>query len=360
MMPDEIDAFAKQIVKEVLAAIKTLEGPPTSSRPREYGMRALPHQEVVTQPDGSQRFIRVVTENELIPPGEKRFFEFGTDRLAPWSVEWLPAPSEFCIEGLFVLHSLLVDDDAAPHFDVRGVFTKAEAMWLPGCPVPASRFAASLPAPIRFNRPAIDNVTVEVKNTSDKPRQFKAKIVGAEPVRPKLDTAPLTDAVTTLVKATTTVPKMRRREYLVEQEIQPGRFAADFAEVLFGERHPLPNTGIKGLPESVEHSFGVTLPFFFERLIVDGECAPHFKLIGLFAGDKNQFPTTRVGENGVDCTLFTEDAPPIRFGCTVPSPCPVIMHVQNTSNKPQKFRAKVVGQEVVPSDATTPTKVVQG
>lgn len=347
MMPDEIAETVKTIVDSVKAVIAfDIATPPTQTVPREFGCRKCDSMEYVTLADGTLK--RCGDADDLVPPGATRNYRFGADYEVKRSVysPYITA-TVFALERPFLLHSLIVDDETAEHFEVTNLFLGAESQWHPDHPVPAKRFAAAVENLIVFNKTVPDGneyqhriITVQVRNTSSEKRAFNAKVTGLEPVPHADHTDDLVRAVTKCVEAVMPATPTAPREFSCSFEVQP-----NWTEnITIGEKHALPNSGIAGLPETVVHAIGVPKTFYFESLVIDEECLDNFTFEGLFTGSKNCcYVDYRV--KPLTCRAFALGNHV--FGASLqPGTC-VTVQVKNTTDKPLIFKAKAIGREAV-------------
>ena len=175
-----------------------LEQKPTAAlQDREYPFGAVRDSHLFRATvDGKPAIAELIkhTVDEPIPPGEERECCFGVDFVYDKGHEGLPETviRRFGIERPFLFGALLIDDECAQHFAVAAIYVGVTGLWWAESEVPGFRFAESTNPRVVFKKPAQMGqvVIAKVKNTSAEPQVFKAKIVGKEPVDPKVKLLP--------------------------------------------------------------------------------------------------------------------------------------------------------------------------
>lgn len=117
--------------------------------------------------------------------------------------------------------------------------------------------------------------------------------------------------------------------------------AGERAVLLFGCLHTIPGTEVLDIPETAQKRFGVENTFRLKHLLVDEEIASNFAIENLFIGN---LAAWTIGSR-VPATKFTKPIDlkqqPAQPGLTMS------LSVVNTSDQPQLFRAKLVGEELI-------------
>jgi hypothetical protein len=128
------------------------------------------------------------TLSDVVAPGAMGVFYFGVEHKIP-GTEVLGLPetiqTRFGVERDFNFMRLAVDDDVAPHFAVQNIQIGARMTWGIGVEVAALKFAASASSPVIFGKEVGQGliVAIQVRNTTDVERRFRAKIIGREQIR---------------------------------------------------------------------------------------------------------------------------------------------------------------------------------
>jgi hypothetical protein len=169
-----LKALRTEVISKIDASIAAIEPPPTPIpwTPREYV---------------SGKFMVEQRMTDTVPPGMMANVCFHGQYIEREAmIAGLPetAVKRDGIEHDFIFESLSINDEDAPHFDVRCILG-ARLFWAADVAVPASRFAASAPV-VRFDQKVHAHliITVQAINKSDKPQPFRAKIIGKEQIKP--------------------------------------------------------------------------------------------------------------------------------------------------------------------------------
>lgn len=129
-------------------------------------------------------------------------------------------------------------------------------------------------------------------------------------------------------------------KYNRDEIVDPG----DVRTYCFGVDFDVPGSGVAGIPETVQRSFGMERWFKVNRIVVDDDIASNFALTGVFLGSMSLWhPGLKV-----PAARFAASAPPIpAFDCRSISPgLVVVVNVENTSKVPSTFHMKIVGDEL--------------
>jgi hypothetical protein len=120
--------------------------------------------------------------------------------------------------------------------------------------------------------------------------------------------------------------------------IQPGESVA----FEFGAITVVPGTEVVGLPESTQTTFGVDKFFHMQGLVIDEDVAPHFNVGALTGGARLAWRASMP----VPAIRFASSATPaVKLDVPVNERCTIALTVTNISDKPQMFRAKIIGRE---------------
>jgi hypothetical protein len=135
----------------------------------------------------------------------------------------------------------------------------------------------------------------------------------------------------------------RPREYERTLMLDPG--AGLYVE--YGVDIVVPGTAFPGLPETSQTLFGLEHKFELRHLIVDDECASAFDITQVFLGQKSSW---RFGVSVPASKFAASVKEKLVFGTVCAEGLTINVQVQNKTDKPQRFRAKLVGTDHIAAE----------
>ena len=139
-------------------------------------------------------------------------------------------------------------------------------------------------------------------------------------------------------------PEARPREYVVDEIVEP----SETKDVVFGVPFVEPGTRFAGFPETGIDRVAVEHLFRSDYLYVNAGDAKQLGIVGILMANRSLFisrkpiPATRfVGDKSPKLVLPNEPTFKVDLGCQI------VVQVINATKKSRRFRARVVGHEVV-------------